>query len=239
MRVHPIRRGSLIFMTFAILIVFGGCTGLKQTVKSPGTIPQKSTAEVKSPPAESTQPAAKAESQTLASHPTQPAPEEEIEIPLSELPVAPAPSIRIPQTAREVKYRGQPMTLDFKDADLRDVLRMIVEINNFNLVLHPEVSGRVSIRLVNVPWDQALDTILKLHNLAVEIEGNVMRVGSIASFQREIEARRLLQEQRLKALEAQRKLEPLQTAIINLNFADPSQIISVIEGILGGRQGRR
>ncbi len=161
---------------------------------------------------------------------------EELEAPASELPAAQAPSIRTPQTAEEAKYRGQPITLDFKDADIRDVLRIIAEINDFNLVLHPEVSGRVTVRLINVPWDQALDIILKLNNLAVEIEGNIMRVGSSTSFQREIEAKRLEQEQRLAALETQKKLEPLRTEIITLNFADPAQIVTVIEGVIAGRR---
>jgi type IV pilus assembly protein PilQ len=161
---------------------------------------------------------------------------EELEAPSSELPTAQAPSIRTPQTTEEAKYRGQPITLDFKDADIRDVLRIIAEINDFNLVLHPEVSGRVTVRLINVPWDQALDIILKLNNLAVEIEGNIMRVGSSTSFQREIEAKRLEQEQRLAALETQKKLEPLRTEIITLNFADPAQIVTVIEGVIAGRR---
>jgi|GEM_PF-318965 len=161
---------------------------------------------------------------------------EEAGVPASELPAAQAPSIRAPQTAEEAKYRGQPITLDFKDADLRDVLRIIAEINNFNLVLHPEVAGRVTVRLVDVPWDQALDIILKLNNLAVEIEGNIMRIGSSTSFQREIEAKRLEQEQRLAAIETQRRAEPLRTEIITLNFADPSQIITVIEGVIAGRR---
>jgi len=164
---------------------------------------------------------------------------EEAGIPLSELTVAPAPSLRASRVAEEAKYRGQLVTLDFKDADVRDVLRILAEIQNFNLVLHPEVSGRVTVRLIDVPWDQALDTILKLHNLAVEIEGNVLRVGSRATFQREIEAKRLEQEQRFLAMEAQKKLEPLRTEMIPLNFADPSQVVTIVEGVMAGRRGGR
>jgi type IV pilus assembly protein PilQ len=179
-----------------------------------------------------------AEAGETAKEPAKPEGEqpEGTEIPVSELPTAQTPSIRTPQTVEEAKYRGQPITLDFKDADIRDVLRIIAEINDFNLVLHPDVSGRVTVRLINVPWDQALDIVLKLNNLAVEIDGNIMRVGSSASFQKEIEARRVEQEQRLAAIETQKKLEPLRTEIITLNFADPSQIISVIDGVLSGRR---
>lgn len=180
-------------------------------------------------------------------HPTQPAEvlppgqiegveEELLEAPPTELPTTQVPTIRTPQTVEEAKYRGQPITLDFKDADLRDVLRIIAEINNFNLVLHPEVTGRVTVRLVDVPWDQALDIILRLNNLSAEIEGNIMRIGSSTSFQREIEAKRLEQEQRIAALETQRRSEPLRTEIITLNFADPSQILTVIEGVISGRR---
>jgi type IV pilus assembly protein PilQ len=247
---YPVRYISLILTSLVVLVVLNGCAGSREAIKSSEAIAQQEASKsikITSP--------VEIELPTLKIRPSESKPAQ-VEPLVLTLPTkvltsgdkpsertdgemiqsTPVPSIRIPQTGEEAKYRGQPITLDFKDADIRDVLRTIAEINNLNLVLHPEVRGRVTVRLINVPWDQALDVILELHGLAVEIEGNILRIASRATFQREIEAKRLEQEQRLLAIETQKKLEPLRTETIPLNFADPHQMATIIEGVLAGRR---
>jgi type IV pilus assembly protein PilQ len=72
---------------------------------------------------------------------------------------------------------GEPISLDLKDADLKDVLRTFAELARLNIVIDPEVKGSVTVRLNDVPWDQALDVILRVNGLGYVLEGNVVRVG--------------------------------------------------------------
>ena len=72
---------------------------------------------------------------------------------------------------------GEPISLDLKDADLKDVLRTFAELARLNIVIDPEVKGSVTVRLNDVPWDQALDVILQVNGLGYVLEGNVLRVG--------------------------------------------------------------
>jgi len=68
------------------------------------------------------------------------------------------------------------MTLDFSDADIRNILKLIGEISTLNIVWGPEVKGTVSMRLKNVPWDQALDLVLETNDLGMRREGNIIWV---------------------------------------------------------------
>jgi hypothetical protein len=72
---------------------------------------------------------------------------------------------------------GETISLDLKDADLKDVLRTFAELARLNIVIDPEVKGSVTVRLQDVPWDQALDVILQVNGLGYVLEGNVLRVG--------------------------------------------------------------
>jgi type IV pilus assembly protein PilQ len=78
------------------------------------------------------------------------------------------------------KYVGEPISLDLKDADIRDVLLTFSKLARLNMVIDPDVRGSVTVRLENVPWDQALDVILKVNGLGYVLEGNIVRVGSPA-----------------------------------------------------------
>ena len=75
------------------------------------------------------------------------------------------------------RYRGEPLSLDVKDADLRDVVLSFSKIVRINVVVDPEVRGSVTVRLIDVPWDQALDLILRMNGYAYTVEGNILRVG--------------------------------------------------------------
>ncbi len=99
------------------------------------------------------------------------------------------------------RYTGKKISLNFKDADLKDVFRIFHEISGYNIVLDPSVSGNVTIVLENVPEDQALDIILKNNGLDKIFENNVIRIASTTKLSQEAAARKTLQE--AKELEEQ------------------------------------
>jgi type IV pilus assembly protein PilQ len=77
----------------------------------------------------------------------------------------------------EPRFLGEPISLDLKDADLKDVLRTFAELAKVNIVIDPGVRGSVTIRLQDVPWDQALDVILRVNGLGYVLERNILRIG--------------------------------------------------------------
>jgi type IV pilus assembly protein PilQ len=136
-------------------------------------------------------------------------------------------------------YKGAAMTMDFVNADVTNILRLIAEVSNLNIVWGPEVRGTVSMRLKEVPWDQALDLVLDNNNLAMRKQGNVIWVTTRAQMaQIEAEERRRIQEYEAR-LEAERKriieekekekeLEPLITEYIPVDFAKASDILPLL-----------
>lgn len=83
----------------------------------------------------------------------------------------------------ERRYVGEPISLDLKDADIRDVLLTFAKLTRMNMVIDPEVKGTVTVRLEDVPWDQALEVILKVNGLGYVIERNVVRVAQPVKLQ--------------------------------------------------------
>jgi type IV pilus assembly protein PilQ len=151
------------------------------------------------------------------------------------VPAAPPPGI----PGMKKDYKGAPMTMDFVNADVTNILRLIGEVSNLNIVWGPEVKGIVSMRLKDVPWDQALDLILDNNNLAKREQGNVVWVTTKAAMaQIEAEERRKIQEYEAKVeaerkkliqeKEKQRELEPLVTEYIPVDFAKASEIIPLL-----------
>jgi len=90
----------------------------------------------------------------------------------------------------EPKYTGEPISVNLKDVDLKDFFRLIHEISGLNVVLDPNVKGALTIVLDDVPWDQALDIVLKNNDLARQLDGNVLRIATIDTLRHEAEARR-------------------------------------------------
>jgi hypothetical protein len=76
------------------------------------------------------------------------------------------------------RFTGEPISLDLKDADIRDVLLTFSRLARLNMVIDPDVRGSVTVRLENVPWDQALDVILEVNGLGYVLEGNIVRIGA-------------------------------------------------------------
>jgi len=98
------------------------------------------------------------------------------------------------QGAPEPKYTGEPISVNLKDVDLKDFFRLIHEISGLNVVLDPNVKGSLTIVLDDVPWDQALDIVLKNNNLARQLDGNVLRIATVDTLRQEAEARRAQHE---------------------------------------------
>jgi type IV pilus assembly protein PilQ len=99
------------------------------------------------------------------------------------------------------KYTGEPISVNLKDVDLKDFFRLIHEISGLNVVLDPNVKGSLTIVLDDVPWDQALDIVLKNNDLARQLEGNVLRIATLETLRKEAESRRAQQEAEALAVE--------------------------------------
>jgi len=84
------------------------------------------------------------------------------------------------------RFTGHPISLDFKDGDLIDLFRLMSEISGLNIIVNPGISGKVSLSVKEVPWDQALDLILKTQGLGYTVDGNVVRIAKVADLEREV-----------------------------------------------------
>jgi len=92
--------------------------------------------------------------------------------------------------ASGAKYTGEPISVNLKDVDLKDFFRLIHEISGLNVVLDPMVHGSLTIVLDDVPWDQALDIVLKNNDLSRQLDGNVLRIATVDTLKKEAEGRR-------------------------------------------------
>jgi len=99
------------------------------------------------------------------------------------------------------KYTGEPISVNLKDVDLKDFFRLIHEISGLNVVLDPNVHGTLTVVLDDVPWDQALDIVLKNNDLARELEGNVLRIATVDTLKHEADSRRAQIESEALAVE--------------------------------------
>ncbi|HWW16692.1 MAG TPA: type IV pilus secretin PilQ [Candidatus Dormibacteraeota bacterium] len=104
-------------------------------------------------------------------------------------------------TAVGPKYTGEPISVNLKDVDLKDFFRLIHEISGLNVVLDPQVHGSLTVVLDDVPWDQALDIVLKNNDLARELEGNVLRIATVETLKKEADGRRAQVEAEALAVE--------------------------------------
>ena len=94
----------------------------------------------------------------------------------------------------EAKYTGEPISVNLKDVDLKDFFRLIHEISGLNVVLDPNVKGTLTIVLDDVPWDQALDIVLKNNDLARQLDGNILRIATVETLRHEADQRRAQHE---------------------------------------------
>ncbi|OGQ59671.1 MAG: hypothetical protein A3J24_10180 [Deltaproteobacteria bacterium RIFCSPLOWO2_02_FULL_53_8] len=125
-------------------------------------------------------------------------------------------------------FTGKKIDIDMVDANLHDIFRLIAEVSNFNIIASDDIKGTITLRLKNVPWDQAFDIILKSKDLGISRIGNVIRVAPAAMLRKE-------KETAMASKKAQEKLEPLEIRFIAVNFATASELETHVKGVLTDR----
>jgi type IV pilus assembly protein PilQ len=126
------------------------------------------------------------------------------------------------------KYTGEPISVNLKDVDLKDFFRLIHEISGLNVVLDPNVHGTLTVVLDDVPWDQALDIVLKNNELARELEGNVLRIATVDTLKHEADSRRAQIESEALAVE--------KTSVTRfLSYAKAKDVIVTVKKFLSQR----
>lgn len=141
---------------------------------------------------------------------------------------AEAPRYAASGAPQKSQYTGRRVSFEFKDIDIHNLLRIIAEVSKKNMVVADDVGGRVTIRLRNVPWDQALDLILRTKGLDKEVMGNIIRVAPLKALEEE---RKL----RLEARKAAEKVEPLKVRIMPVNYARAGEIADKVKSVLTER----
>jgi len=125
-------------------------------------------------------------------------------------------------------FSGDPLSLNLKDADIKDVLRTFAQLTGLNIAVDPQVQGSVTVDFVDVPWDQALDLILRQNGLTYVLEGNVMRIGTIDRLATEtVASRRLAEEERLNV--------PLTTLSFKLSYARAQEVAQLLRDLASPR----
>ena len=122
-----------------------------------------------------------------------------------------------PKYGEKKVYTGRRVSLEFSDADIRKILQLIAEVSNLNFLIGDDVSGTISIKLVNVPWDQALDVILDSKGLEKKQEGNILYIKPKGKFKTEA-------EEEAEARKARESGMELKTKVFDVNFASISDI---------------
>lgn len=143
--------------------------------------------------------------------------------------VAPSPAFAqqtVGGTHKE--YVGETISLSLKDGDIKDVLRSFAKISGLNVVVQPGVRGTVTVELESVPWDQALDQILKINNLGYELDGNIMRIAPRNVLEAEAKEQQALAQ-------AQAMSIPLRTVIKRISYSSVSEMARVLS--TGGGRG--
>lgn len=133
------------------------------------------------------------------------------------------------------RYTGERISIDLQGAEVEHVLRLISEISGYNLILDDEITGKISLKLVDIPWDQALDLVLLQRGLGMVIKGNIMRIASISKLEAE---RAQLQKAREAAIQAQvslQNLAPLKTEYMQINYNTAAEFEGKVKSMLTGR----
>ena len=125
-------------------------------------------------------------------------------------------------------YTGRKVSLDFKDADVKNILRLVAEVSNLNIIAGDDVQGKITMRLVEVPWDQALDVVLQSRGLGKTQVGNVMRIAPMETIKKEDQAE-------LQAKRDKEKLEDLVTELVPISYATGSELVPQIKSVLSDR----
>jgi type IV pilus assembly protein PilQ len=131
------------------------------------------------------------------------------------------PEVKNPLRPKTVAYTGKKISLDFQDIEVRRVLQLLADFTDINMVAADSVQGNITLRLKEVPWDQALDIVLKTKNLDKRRNGNVIWIAPVAEL---IKA----EEEEAKALKQSVALAPIQTEYMQLSYAKAADIEKLI-----------
>jgi type IV pilus secretin PilQ/predicted competence protein len=123
---------------------------------------------------------------------------------------------------QERRFTGEPISLSLKDADVKDVLRTFATITGLNIVVDPGVTGSVTVNLENVPWDQALDLILRINGLDYAVENNVLRVARLDRLRAEKAALAAYRDEEERA-------KPMRTVTKTLSYAKASEMAALMQ----------
>lgn len=128
-----------------------------------------------------------------------------------------------PKAGVAKSYQGKPISLNFQDVPIRTVLQLIADFNHFNLVVTDSVAGNITLRLDGVPWEQALDTVLKVKGLDKRLDNNILLVAPAS----ELAAQ---EKQTLETSQQVAELAPLQTEYIQINYAKATDVAKLLSG---------
>jgi len=120
-------------------------------------------------------------------------------------------------------YTGQKVTFNYKDIDIRNALKLIAEMSDVNIIMSDDVKGVLTMRLVDVPWDQALDLILTAKGLGKEKNGNVMRIAPLAVLKADADSRK-------EANKSAENIAPLETRYFKLGYAKIDDVRTILRG---------
>jgi type IV pilus assembly protein PilQ len=153
-------------------------------------------------------------------------------------PPAPAANAASPQnqpggggryaTLGKKRYTGRRIDLDFKGADIHNILRLLADVGQVNVVVADDVRGDVTIKMRDVPWDQALDVVLRSKGLGSVREGNLLRVAPLALLEKELEAEIARQKQIAEVV-------PVETRLIGVSYAEASDLMDKARDLLSPR----
>ena len=132
------------------------------------------------------------------------------------------------ESGTEKVYAGQKISLDFKDADIKNVFRLLAEVSGFNIVVTNDVNRRVTLRLIEVPWDQAMDLIITTNGLEKEQIGNVVRISTAEALKGE-------RDKLIASKESREKLDPMHTVYFTLNYARAKELEPKIQPLMSKR----
>jgi type IV pilus assembly protein PilQ len=126
------------------------------------------------------------------------------------------------------RYNGRRIDLDLKDADIHNILRLLADVGHVNVVTADDVTGNVTIRMRNVPWDEALDVVLQAKGLGMVRAGNLIRVAPMAQLNKE-------RELRLAQMKQELELSPLETRLIPVSYANADELKDRTKELLSPR----
>lgn len=132
------------------------------------------------------------------------------------------PDDKSPAKAKSQIYTGNKISLDFQDIEVRRVLQLLADFTSINMVAADTVQGNITLRLKDVPWDQALDIVLKTKNLDKRRNGNVIWIAPVPELIKS-------EEEEAKAIAQSIKLAPIQTEYIKLSYAKAADVLKLIE----------